>query len=157
MAFQLQAIREGLAAAITGVFATNGEPIQVYAYDLQSVEYPAVIILPDSGTTISYGDTFGNNAIITTNWIVHIRCSAADPKSAQIQLMRLMNSGSAEPRSIPDALEVLRVTDNTPTLNGVVANVYVDTGTINPVQAISETGPFEVPGDIKITVRSQRS
>ena len=157
MTFQLQAIREGLAAAITGVFATNNEPIQVYAYDLDSVEYPAVIVLPDSGTTISYGDTFGSGSLITTSWVIHIRCSAADAKSAQIQLMRLMNSGSTEARSIPDALEVLRVSDNSPTLNGTVSNVYVDTGTINPVQELAAAGPYEVTGDIKVTVRTMRS
>lgn len=149
MAFDLTAIRE----AVRDHIRLTIPKVQVYAHDVESGVYPRIIVLPAS-PYVTYHSTFGAG-LAQVNLLVEVKAAAMDPESAQIQLARFLNAGTAQDWSVFDAIE--RITDGTtPNLGGEVENVIVQDVTVNSGNQLQD-GTLEFAATFQLACLVRRS
>ena len=66
----IAAIRVALAAQLATIPAGNGSNLRAYANRVDQIAPPAVMIIPPTGTFISYGQTFEGSADLTLRAIL---------------------------------------------------------------------------------------
>lgn len=144
-----QTIREAIATRLQTMCG-----ITAYAFDVSSTVYPRAIVLPAS-PAIEYHSSFGRG-LSTLLFDVEVRTVAADPVSAQVALSRFVDAGTNESASVIDALELVSTGAMTPTLDGAVENVMVESVQMNNGLQLTE-GPIEFTATFRVQVLARRT
>lgn len=142
-------IRTAIAARLQ---STCG--LTAYPYDVSSTVYPRAIVLPGS-PAVEYHSSFGRGLVIM-RFDIEVRTVAADPVSAQVALSRFVDAGTGESSSVIDALELVAVGATTPTLDGAVENITVESVQIGPGLQLVE-GPIEFTATFRVQVLARRT
>lgn len=147
MALDLRAIREAVAERVKERCKINA-----YPYGVKSVVRPSVEVLPDS-PFVEYHQTMRTRCQV--NLLVVVTCAAADMQSAQIARDEFVSAGTAQGRSIFDALEDVADGSHTPNLDGAVTNIHVASVDAPPGVAVTEND-YEFTATFKVTIQAER-
>ena len=150
MAVDLVLIRQAVANRIEET--TN---LRTYPFPVQSDVYPRVMVMNGSPLVATAHGTF-RSPLCDINLIVEVATKGMDPVPAQEELARYVSSGTGfETTSVMDALEDLVPGEQTPTLDGLVENINVESVSVDDGEPID--GGLVFTALFRVTVRARRN